>query len=307
MWFKNLQIYRFTRPFQLSTPELEEHLEEGLFQPCSSQERSRYGWVAPLGEQGQQLVHSANGYLLLCAQQQEKILPASVVNEQLKQQVELLEDKESRRLSSKERQKLKDEVIFTLLPRAFVRNSRQYAYIAPREGLLVVDTASSQKAEDLLSHLRESLGSLPVVPVVANNIPQHAMTAWLKDDQAPSRFEIGGECELKDCSDDSSVIRAKNQELSSPEFKNLLESMYVAKLELSWQGGIDCLIDDKLAIKRLKYTDLIQDQVNEVAAEDAAQQFDVDFTIMTAELSRFFKDLLSAFGGEDLSALDDVE
>jgi len=35
-----------------------------------------------------------------------------------------------------------------------------------------------------------------------------------------------------------------------------------------------------------------------VEAQDFAEQFDVDFSIMTLELSAFIKALLEAFGGE---------
>ncbi len=50
---------------------------------------------------------------------------------------------------------------------------------------------------------------------------------------------------------------------------------------------------------------MIQEKVQQVDAQDAAEQFDVDFSIMTLELSAFLKHLFQAFGGEDLSACED--
>jgi len=52
-------------------------------------------------------------------------------------------------------------------------------------------------------------------------------------------------------------------------------------------------------IKRLRFSELVQDKANEADAEDAATQFDVDFSIMSLELAGFFKALISAFGGEE--------
>lgn len=87
---------------------------------------------------------------------------------------------------------------------------------------------------------------------------------------------------MRDGADESAVIRCKNQDLSSEDILNHLEAgMFVSKLALSWAGGIDCLIDEKLAVKKLRFGDLINDKLGEVATESAIEQFDVDFTIMT--------------------------
>ncbi len=61
------------------------------------------------------------------------------------------------------------------------------------------------------------------------------------------------------------------------------------------------MIDEKLCIKRLRFSDLVQEKASEVEADDAAQQFDVDFAIMTLELSGFLKALTGAFGGVEKS------
>ncbi|MCH8106558.1 MAG: recombination-associated protein RdgC [Proteobacteria bacterium] len=37
-----------------------------------------------------------------------------------------------------------------MLPRAFTRSTLQYSYISPRDNLLIIDTASARRAEDLL-------------------------------------------------------------------------------------------------------------------------------------------------------------
>lgn len=305
MWFKNLLIYRFTKPFQTTVDDLEQALQAKAFKPCGSQELSSYGWVTPLGQHGDAFTHSANGFIMICAQRQDKVLPAAVINDVIAEKVAEIQARDARSVGRKERLDIKEEVVFELLPKAFVRSSRQYAYIDPREGLLVINASAVKRAEELMTFLRETIGSLPVVAATAKNIPQHTMTEWLSAGAAPANFEFGGECELRDKADESSVIRCKNQDLCSAEINSHLASgMFVNKLALSWQGGIDFIVDDQLAIKRLSFGDLIQDQAEKMDAQDAAAQFDVDFSIMTLEFSRLIKELYSAFGGEDLSVCD---
>lgn len=307
MWFKNLLIYRFTKPFTLTADEVDEKLGENAFTPCNSQDPASYGWTMPLGSQGSQYVHSANGYIMICAKKQEKILPAAVVNEVLADKLEEIKSQEDRRPGRKERTDLKEEIIFSLMPRAFTRSSRVFAYIAPAEGLLIVDAGSHNKAEELMVHLRESLGSLPVIPIKAKNVAQHAMTEWLTNGSAPQGFELGGECELRDKADDSAVIRCKNQNLCSTEINNHIQAgMFVNKLALHWVGDIDFVVDDQLTIKRLSFGDLVQEKIGETNADSAAEQFDVDFNIMTGEFAKFIPAVLDAFGGEDTAEQDPV-
>ncbi len=310
MWFKNLQIYRFTKPFEINPEELSSQLEQHSFQPCGSQDLSRYGWVSPLGSQAEEgraenFVHAANGYIMICAKRQDKVIPAAVINEQLEEQVHAVQQEEGRGVGRKERQSLKEEIVITLLPKAFTRSTRQFAYIAPAEGLLVINAASTNKAEELLTCLRDSIGSLPVIPLTANNIPQHVMTDWLKSGQITNGFSLGHECELRDPSDEAGVIRCKHQDLSSVDINNHIKSgMYVSKLGLCWEGGIECVVDDALTIKRLAFDDIVQEKANDVDTDTAAEQFDVDFSIMTLELAGFIKALLKAFGGENTAEIE---
>lgn len=300
MWFKNLQLYRFTKPFELDAETLGQQLEQNSFAPCRSQESSRSGWVSPLGRHGSELVHSANGYLMICTRRQDKLLPAAVINEALEEKVVEIEERETRSLPRKERRSLREEITFSLLPRALARSTLQYAYISPRDNLLVIDTSSAKRAEEVLDDLREALGSLSVIPLTSRSQPIDVMTRWVNSGQAGNGFTLGEECELRDNNDVSCLIRCKNQDLSTTEIVNHLKTgMHVSKLALSWKERIECVVDENLVLRRLRFSDLIHEQANDIEAEDVATRFDTDFSIMTLELSAFIAALIEAYGGED--------
>jgi len=300
MWFKNLQLYRFSKPFELDAATLGQQLEQQGFVPCGSQDTTRSGWVPPLGRHGSEFVHATNRYLMICAKRQDKLLPAAVINEELEEKALEIELRESRQLPRKERRSLRDEVYFNLLPKAFVRSSLQFAYISPRDQLLVVDASSVKRAEELLQQLRDALGSLSVIPLVSKHQPIDVMTRWISSGQSESGFEPGEECELRDNADISSVIRCKNQDLAAAEIVNHLKTgMHVSKLALNWQQRLEFVLDEKLVVKRLRFSDIVQEQANDTEAEDVATRFDVDFSIMALELSRFIEALVDAFGGVD--------
>jgi recombination associated protein RdgC len=299
MWFKNLSVFRLTEDFTLSPAELEEKLEALTFKPCGSHEESSFGWTSPLGNTSSQLVHSANGFMMICGKKEEKVLPSTVVNEMVQEKILATEDEQGRKLSKKERTAVKDEMLFELLPKAFTFSRKTYAYIDPTGHWLVVDAASAKKAEDLLSFLRKCLGSLPAVPPNTVQKPVAVMTEWLMTQQTPDDITIEDECELRAPEEEGGIIRCKRHDLALPEIKNHLEiGKEVIKLSVSWADRLSFIVDEHLSIKRLKFLELIQDQVSDVNTDSEAEQFDVDFSIMSLELANFLPRLLDLFGGE---------
>jgi recombination associated protein RdgC len=300
MWFKNLTLFRFTEPFTLSSAEVEQKLETMRFRPCGGHDESSFGWTSPLGRSAEQLVHSANGYIMVCGKKEEKVLPASVINELVLEKILDIETQQARKLSKKERTEVKDELIFELLPRAFSFSRNTYTYIDPKGGWVVVDSGSTKKAEDILSSLRKCLGSLPVVPVNTVQKPMLTMTEWLINDQTPTGISFEDECELRSPEEEGGIVRCKKHDLALPEIKNHLETgKQVSKLALNWEDRLAFVLDENLSVKRLRFLDLIQDQLADTNAETEQEHFDVDFSIMTAEFANFLPRLLELFGGEN--------
>lgn len=305
MWFRNARVFRFTKPFDISAEELEEKLSADAFKPCGPQETARQGWVPPLGKHGELLVHSANGYHLIALRKEEKILPGPVIKEAVEEKAEAIEIEQGRKVRRKEKEEIKEQIMLELLPQAFSRNRRSFAYLAPKDGVLVVDAGSAKQAEDLASTLRKSLGSLPVRPPVLEQAPTFTFTGWLSETiDLPGPVEIGNECELKDPSEDGGVVRCKGLDLRADEIRNHLEAgMEVTKLAITWDENVSFMLDEEMGIRRLKFGETLQDQLDDVDVDDAVAKFDATFTLMTLELSRLIPGLLEAMGGEDRSAI----
>jgi recombination associated protein RdgC len=151
MWFRNLQLYRLGQPLDLSPEALNARLLEHAFRGCSRMDMAASGWMPPLGRHSELLVHAADACIMLCLRKGEKLMPASVVNQLLDERVAEIEVAEAREVYRRERRRLKDEIIVDLLPRALTRHTDLYAYIDSRNGLVVVDTPTASKAEDLIS------------------------------------------------------------------------------------------------------------------------------------------------------------
>ena len=308
MWFKNLYFFAFTRPFEWSEEDLEKHLAEHLFTPCGSTEQSHFGWVNALGKQGSTIVHSVNGNHLLCARKEEKILPAPVVKDQLEAKIALLETEQSRKATKKEKEQFKEDIIFELLPRAFSKVTDTHAYISPADNLIVINTGSRSKAEDFLALLRKVLGTLPVKGLSPEKAPDEIMTDWLVEHNLGASFQLGMEAEFHALGDDGAVVRVKNQDLTCDEIKTHLDAdKYVVKIALEWDESMSFILCDDLAVKRLKFYDVLQAQNDDIDSDDAIARLDADFALMAGEINRLISDLLAEFSLKASDCLGDED
>jgi len=299
MWFKNIHIYKFEDDFKLTAEQLHEALERRKARACGQMEIACEGWAKPLGQAGQMLVHESNGALMLCLRREDKVLPGSLVREQVAERVLQIESETGRSVARKEKADIKDQILQELLPRALVRASHTYACIMPAHGWLVVDAGSANKADALIELLRKTVVSLNVALPATKESPESAMTRWLMhDDTLPNDFTTEDECELQAGEGAEGVVRCKYVDVSSSEVRAHVDlGRRVKKLAMNWKEHLSFVLHDDMSVHRLKFDAAVLDEAGE-SGGDAISQFDTDFTLMVSEFAEFIPELLAALNTE---------
>lgn len=300
MWFKHLHLYRLHGAPRLAEADLEAAMAERAARAPGGNEARRLGWSPPSGRAGVDLLHELQGHRLLTALRQERLLPASVVREEVEERSADIEAREGRKLRRQEKQGIKEQVLEDLLPRAFVRRQRLDLWWDTRRDLIAVNASSRQRAEEVLDLLRDTLGSLKVTPLTTRTLPPRAMTHWLTEPQArPADLQLGDQVELKAKGDDG-VLRARQVDLDSDEIQQLLATgRQASKLAVEIEGRLSFVLHDDLALKSLRFGDALIDEANQTEDDgDALVRLEADFLLMTQALSEHIEQLINWLGGE---------
>lgn len=301
MFFRNFIAYRFTQPFTHTAEELATALAEKLHRDPASQELSTYGFV-PARDAGTDLVeHGGNGYMLIRAKKSSRILPSRVVREELSKKVEEIENSQMRKVYKKERDQLKDEIIVDLLPRAFVDHAGTQALILKEAGIILIETSSHARAEDMLSTMRDCLGSLPVRPINVKVAPTVSLTEAVRTNSASNNLHVLDQCDLRDTHEDGGIVKCKGQDLGSEEIgMHLATGKIVTSLAMAYSDKLSFVIDDKLTVKRIRFEDLLQEQAEQDGGDDAHGVFIASLVIMGGTFTELLRDLFEFFGGEEI-------
>jgi recombination associated protein RdgC len=297
--FRSLSAYRLNRDIPLNVEDVLKQCEAFRFTPCGSQDIARSGFISPITRDNDgPLVHSEGGFMMALIKHETKLLPTDVRTEALNAKIKKMEAAQGRKLKKTEKDSLKDEVLHTLLPRAFSRYGTT-AVLFDLDGRRIFINASAKQSENALALIRKSLGSLPVIPLTMETPIELTLTAWLKEGEIPAGFTMGERAQLKALLEAGGIITCNKQDLQSDEIGAHLDAgKLVTKLALDWQERVQFVIDDGGFISGIKFSDSLRDQNDDIDREDVALRASADILLMGAELVALVDNLTAALGGE---------
>ena len=296
MWFKNLQIYRLPAPWAMTAEQLEARLAPQAFAPCTSLDMQSQGWVSP--RDNGMLVHTVNRQMLILLGTEKKLLPASVINQVAKEKAAELEEQQGFKPGRKQMKEIKEQVTDELLPRAFSIKRNTWTWIDPVNGWLVVDAASSSKAEEVLKLLIKAIDKFPMDSLRVERSPVAAMTDWLAADEAPGGFTVDQDTELRATGEGKATVRYVRHTLEADDVRrHIAAGKQCTRLAMTWADRVSFVLTESLTIKRVAPLDVLKED-SDSAMKNDDERFDSDIALMTGELHRMISDLVEALGGE---------
>jgi recombination associated protein RdgC len=295
MWLKNLIVYRLPANWDREADDLEKKLASQPLQPCGSFDMESRGWTCPQGE-GSYLYRQLDHWLLALGVEQ-KLLPASVIRQAAEERAAELAKKQPYPVGRKQMRDIKEQVTAQLLVRALTRRRTTFAWIDVANGWLAIDAAGEPKAEQFLETLRKAEDGFPSIRLDTARSPAAAMTQWVVDGEVPGNFTIDEDLELRAPDASKATVRYARHGLDGQDIRDHIKAgKSPVRLGLTWNDKISFVLTEQLHIKRLAFLDILKRE-GDTEVQDEAEQFDLDFALMTGELSQLLDDLVLALGG----------
>ena len=297
--FKNVMMYRLLAPWSSSSDPLQQALETARYVECSGSQEKSVGWVEPRGVAQGPLLEVVAGQWMLKLMVETKVVPASVVKRRAQEQIAQMEASTGRKPGKKESRQIQDDVRLSLLPMAFTKQGSILVWIDPAAALLVLDTASQAKADEVLTCLTKAIDGFAVKLIDTQTSPAAAMAHWLAEKEAPPGFSVDRECELKAADESKAVVRYTRHPLDTDEVcEHIAKGKLPTRLALTWNDRVSFVLTEGLQLKKVAVLDVVLEAAASLASDGKDDNFDADVAIATGELQKLIPDLMEALGSE---------
>jgi len=291
MWFKSAVIFKLTKSNYFAQLHLALLLEQHKFRECGATESSTSGWVSALPGTTN-LVHGVDNdnYQLIRCCKSVKALPADFVRREVDKKVKVIETEQCRKATKKEKEQLKEEVIFANLPNAFPVHTFTEIYLDNINELIIINSSTRAAADDILALLRKCIGTLPVTGYFTDAL-QECLDEWVagvRDVEA--EFSLGSNVQLSAFGDSPAQAKFTNDDITAKHIKSLVvdDNREVNYLSLEFDEAFYLTLDARGFLKGIKPTDVLKDKNDDIDSDDALARIDADFVLFAKEMGRLF-------------------
>ena len=243
--FKNSIAYSIVTDKEITSPAI----ETNAIRKIGALESKIVGWCPVVGDE---YVKEVTDGLFLCLMTKEKILPASVIDDALADEVAEIESGGTL-LSKKRIKQIREDIIDKLLPAAFVKKTKTLCFIG--QDYLIIDTSSPGKADDVVHLLFKTFESFAKITQLDSSRLSELLTKWSGDPElVPDPLLRSGSYAIKSI-DNEKKVRLKGfydgEELGAEDFVHAGE--IVTDMSLCWEGKVSFTLTDNFVLKQLSY------------------------------------------------------
>lgn len=162
---RSCTYYTNEQPITLSLSGLIEAVQKhALFQPCNGADERKEGFDLLSEDEGGSFAYETEGLYVLRYRVQTKLLPGSVVNDELRKRIQAIQTAESRKVAGKEKKELKEQIKIELLSKAFTKDGFTYVYIDTVHQNVVIESASQKQCDNVIGALVRIAPDLTLKP-----------------------------------------------------------------------------------------------------------------------------------------------
>ncbi|WP_315127324.1 recombination-associated protein RdgC [Comamonas antarctica] len=250
-------LFTYSAEIHADVVTLEERLPQ--FMECGEHTRDSYGFVPVIASEEETRVLTVPGGWVVCLRHDGKLLPNEALKKWVDERAAHLQQTYGRKIGKKERKELMGDAIHELLPQAFVRSRRTFAFYSERTQRLYVSTGSQKAADRMVHELVHSLESVKTSTVHVSE-PKMGLTArllnWLDhqpDDETFGDLHPEGQVVMKGATGKWSVNASHLREAEDTLREAMRRNTTVDSMGFCDMDGIKFRVTAALRIKAVQH------------------------------------------------------
>ena len=252
MFFKNLTAYKIE---SIDIEKFDELLDKLVYIPCSKIQKSTRGFINPIIKDDEKCLYKFNHLAAFCFLNEEKLLPAQVINQEAKEYIDELQ--KTRFVGKKEKTEIKEDVEQRLLPQAFSKYRKTYGYIDLINNYLIIDSTSDKQIIEIVELLQRCEIKLESIVKEETDI----LTQWFAENSNPVDIELGEKCKLtSDIGDGVANISCQGSSMLNDNIKSFIDANgHITEIAIIWKDELSMIVNTKLQFKSIKFLNLSKD------------------------------------------------
>lgn len=289
MWLKQFQIFHYTFDFE---SEFQPHLEEQALTPCPAHARMTFGWKQ---FPNQELFQSIHGYHLCLFGKEERILPPMVIQNLLEQKILELSQQRGYPVKRHEKQQLKQDIEFNLLPKAFCVQKKQIILFDQKQKRLFIESTSPQQIDMILSLIHKTLGqNLQITPLATEIELMGLWLKWLDQPKTlPHFLSFADRMQWVDGENQRKQVKLQGYDWEQDSTQEWLgKGLIPQELSFTWRDTLQFTLSPSLVFKRITALPSLQEELEANKEMNDADDLS-DLLILGHTLQRLIDDLTS--------------
>lgn len=271
MWLKQFQVFQISFDF---LTDLAPHLETQALVPCGPHTRTSFGWKTVDNDEFYKNIQS---YSYCYFGKEERMLPASVVNASVETKIVELQNARGMPLKRHEKQQLKQDTEFSLLPKAFCVQKHLCILFDNERKRMFIQATSVQQTELILSLIVKTIPKdIEINAIAPKDDLMQTWQSWLeKPETIPHYLQLADRMQWIDEDNQQKQIRCQGYNWEEDSALDWLKKGLVPQeMSFIWRDLIQFNLNPKLNFKRVAALPSFKEQLeaDEIDTQDPLSQ-----------------------------------
>lgn len=273
MWLRQFNVFKISFDFER---DLAPHLAEHALNPCPAHARMSFGWKEVTNQQYFQTIQN---YGICYFGKEERILPQAVLSHMVETKARQIQEARGFPLKKHEKQQLKQDTEFDLLPKAFCVQKQHIILFDKGRQLMYVQASAQAQIDLIISLIHKTIGQSIEVHALSpkDQILSHWQD-WLKQPHLmPANLQLADKLALVDEDNQQKQVKCQGYNWLEEKAHDLLDKGLIPnEMSFIWRELIQFHLSPKLQFKRVQALPSLKEEIE--AAEIDQEVHDARLT-----------------------------